>query len=125
MNRFRIAIMGAGLALAGCGPQPAAAPGVVPELAGRTAGPAQSCVELDQMSSLRFVDPRTVIYGSGGTVWISHLASDCPGATNGDVLITHPSGSQYCRGDIVQTVNRFGGIPGPVCVLGDFVPYRR
>ena len=40
-------------------------------------------------------------------------------------LVTYPFGSQHCRGDIVRTMDRLSHIPGPGCVLGDFVPYRR
>ena len=43
----------------------------------------------------------------------------------GSVLVTEPTGSQYCRGDIVRTFDRSSRIPGPACILGDFVPYRR
>jgi hypothetical protein len=42
-----------------------------------------------------------------------------------DILVTYPIGSQYCRGDITRTIDRISRMPGPGCVLGDFVPYRR
>ena len=114
----------AGLAW-GCSPPPAATPGVIPELAGRTAGPAQDCVTNDSTTSLRIVDGRTMLYGSGSTLWLNRLAVECPAARPSDILVTFPTGSQYCRGDIVRTLDRSTHIPGPSCVLGDFIPYRR
>jgi hypothetical protein len=115
----------AGLA-SGCSPPPAATPGVIPELAGRTAGAPRNCVTNDSPSSLRIVDGRTMLYGSGSTVWLNRLAVECPGVDSwNDILVAFPSGSQYCRGDIVKTLDRTSHIPGPSCILGDFIPYRR
>ncbi|MES2135773.1 MAG: hypothetical protein V4502_01765 [Pseudomonadota bacterium] len=121
----RAAIAGALATLLSCAPQPAAAPAIIPELAGRTPGPAQRCVNMDSTSALRIIDSRTALYGSGATVWVNHFAGECPGRTSMDILVTHPTGSQYCRGDIVQSVDPVSHIPGPTCILGDFIPYRR
>jgi hypothetical protein len=41
------------------------------------------------------------------------------------VLVTEPVGSYHCRGDIVRSIDRYSRIPGPSCILGDWVPYRR
>jgi hypothetical protein len=111
--------------LFGCAPERPAAPTVIPELAGRTPGPARTCVSMDSTSALRIVDSRTALYGSGSTLWVNHLATSCPGMRSTDILVTHPSGSQYCRGDIVQALDPLSHIPGPSCILGDFIPYRR
>jgi hypothetical protein len=113
-------------AAAACAPaQPTGTPAAIPELAGRTAGPPQSCVSIDSTASLRIVDPGTVLYTTGSTVWLNRLATQCPGVSGFDILVTHPTGSQYCRGDFVQSVDPVSKIPGPSCVLGDFIPYRR
>ncbi len=96
------------------------------ELAGRTAGAPQQCVSLRATESLRVseTDRHTLIYGSGGTLWASQLGQ-C-GFGSDDVLVTEPTtGSYYCRGDLVRSLDRSSHIPGPSCVLGDFVPYRR
>ena len=109
--------------VAGCAPSgPAASPGPLPELAGRTAGPPQSCVRNDQAMSVH-LNGDALIFSSGRTVWLN--ANRCPGVTDSDLPIFEPSGSQYCRGDIVRTVDRLAHIPGPSCVLGDFTPYIR
>lgn len=96
------------------------------ELAGRTAGAPQQCVPIEQSDSLRVSDNNrhTLLYGSGKTIWADRLASECSMSAN-DLLVTEPIGSHYCRGDIVRSIDRLSRIPGPSCVLGNFVPYTR
>jgi hypothetical protein len=95
------------------------------ELAGRSAGPPQRCVMTDQTSSLRISDNdrHTLLYGAGKTIWANHLGQ-C-GFGDNDLLVTEPLGSYNCRGDLVRSFDRSSHIPGPACVLGDFVPYSR
>jgi hypothetical protein len=112
--------------LGGCAPaMPAGAPGAVPEIAGLTAGAPQNCVGIDSSASLRIADAATLVYSSGSTVWLNRLATQCRGVRPSDILVANPGGSQYCRGDIMRTMDQVSNIPGPACVLGDFVPYRR
>ena len=94
------------------------------ELAGRTAGAAQRCVLIDQFHSLRTSDDdrHMLLYGSGRTIFANNLGRQC-GFGSEDILITEPVGSYYCRGDLVRSIDRLSHIPGPACVLGDFVPY--
>jgi hypothetical protein len=96
------------------------------QLAGRTPGPPQDCVSIEQTSTLRPVDPQTVILDRGGTIYVNHLAGACGNLEPTDTLIVETHGSEYCRGDHFRS-QPFGGsaVPGPVCMLGDFVPYRR
>jgi hypothetical protein len=106
-------------------PQPTEAPGPPRELAGRVAGPAQKCVLIQANESLRVSDTRHVLlYGSGKTIFANQLAPAC-GFGRDDVLITEPSGSYYCRGDLVRSMDRLSHIPGPSCAIGEFVPYTR
>ena len=117
----------AALVLGSCAaPQPQAERHGPPlELAGRTAGPPQQCVMIDQLSAFRPSDndPHTLIYGSGRTIWANSLGSCRFGSD--DVLVTEPIGSNHCRGDIVRSFDRVTRMPGPACILGKFVPYRR
>ena len=95
------------------------------ELSGRVAGRAQSCVSTYPAESLRIVDSATLVYGAGGTVWVNRLAGSCPGLRPNDTIIVEVHGSQYCKGDLFRTVTPGSSIPGPMCPLGDFVPYRK
>ena len=101
------------------------APRQVAELAGRAAGPAEHCVNITPIDTIRVSesDPSTLVYGNGRTIWANDLGS-CRFRSS-DILITEPRGSRYCRGDIVRSMDQVSHIPGPACVLGDFVPYSR
>ena len=119
-----LTIASATLLVLGCAPSaPEAAPGPIPELVGRTPGAPTDCVRIEPNASLRLTDQHRLIYGSGATLWLN--ANECPGVSDNDILVLEPSASQHCRGDIVKTIDRISHIPGPVCVLGDFTPYRR
>jgi hypothetical protein len=117
-----VALTGLG---AGCAPSPPASPAPVAEIAGRTSGPPQRCVGINPTGSLRVSGEQTLIYDSGATLWVNRPGEGCPGIGSDDILVTEPTGSQLCRGDVVRTLDRLSKIPGPVCVLGDWVPYAR
>jgi hypothetical protein len=122
---WRIIILAA--ALGGCAaPQPEGPRRQPRELAGRTPGAPQRCVRIDTTESLRPSDDdrHTLLYGSGRTIWANNLGPSCSFGSE-DVLVTEPIGSENCRGDIVRSFDRFSRIPGPSCVLGDFVPFTR
>jgi hypothetical protein len=94
------------------------------ELEGRVAGAPESCVATSASQGLRVVDPRTLVYQSGGRVWVNRLAADCPGLRPLDTVVVEVHGGRYCRGDRVRGLSPGTTIPGPTCPLGDFVPYR-
>jgi hypothetical protein len=96
------------------------------ELAGRVAGTPSRCLSIGPSSGLRVADSdrHMLISGSGRIVWSNSLGPSCGFGPN-DLLVFEPLGNQYCRGDIVRSVDRTSGIPGPSCVLGDFVPWVR
>ena len=94
-------------------------------LAGRIAGPPQSCVSALPTTSLRAIDPATLVYGFGATIYVNRLAYRCPGLTRTSTMIFELHGSQYCSGDHFRTVETGSTIPGPACFLGEWVPYRR
>jgi len=114
--------------LGGCvAPPPGSDPQAPPvELAGRIAGAPERCISLMQIEALRVseTDRHTLVYGSGRTIWANHLGPSC-GFGSDDILVTEPTGSQLCGGDIVRSIDRNSHIPGPSCVLGDFTPYGR
>ena len=113
--------------LSGSCAQPLAAPGAdfSREVAGRTPGPAQSCVLSNATQNIRVLDAATLAYGWGRTVYINRLGGMCPGITPTSTLIVEAHGAQYCRGDRVRGREMGATIPGPACPLGDWVPYRQ
>lgn len=123
---MRVWIIPVALLLAACAaPPPPEHAMAASELAGRSPGAPERCVSLIPADSLRpsDTDRHTLIYGNGATVWANRLGQCAFG--NGDVLVTEPTGPYYCRGDLVRSFDRTSHIPGPTCVLGEFIPYRR
>ena len=113
--------------LSGCA-NPPTPPGaaLARETAGMAAGPAQSCIPTNSSQNLHALDAQTLAYGWRRTVYINHLDGPCPGVDPQSTLIVVPSlGGQYCRGDRIRGREFGGGIPGPVCILSDWVPYHR
>lgn len=124
---MRISVIATLAVLASCAalPQDSATRPAV-ELAGRTPGAAQRCVMIEPSQSLRVsdTDRHTLLYGNGRIIWANRLGSSC-GFSSNDILVTEPIGSDHCRGDLVRSFDRYTKIPGPACVLGDFLPYAR
>jgi hypothetical protein len=111
---------------AGDGPTTRAAESELAQaLAGRSPGEARNCVPIQSGRALRTIDAQTLLYDSGDTIWVNRLEGRCPGLRPSDPLIVEPTGSQYCRGDRIRSLDPVSRIPGPVCILSDFVPYRR
>lgn len=95
------------------------------ELAGRTAGEPRECVPTSQGSTLVVRGPRALVYERGDTIWVNRLRAECPGLDDSSQLIVEVQGSQYCRGDRFRARDPGMSIPGPICVLDRFIPYRR
>lgn len=94
------------------------------ELAGRIAGPAQTCISDQPNQGLRVVNSTTVAYDVGRTMWVNRLVANCPSLSPYNNLIVERSGGQICRGDRIRALEPGGTIPGPSCNLQDWVPYR-
>jgi hypothetical protein len=105
---------------------PAGPPGPIAELQGRTPGPARNCVSLSSNEALRSVGSgeHVLLYGSGGTIWLNRPEQSCA-IDPDDIIVTQQATSSLCRGDLIRSVHRTSGIPGPTCFLGVFVPYSR
>jgi hypothetical protein len=94
-------------------------------LDGRVVGEPKSCVPMQQQDGLRAIDENTFVVERGRTLWVNRLPSACPGIRPFSTLIVRVHTGQYCQGDRVQALEPGASIPGPYCILGDFVPYQR
>lgn len=94
-------------------------------LAGRVAGTPRSCISINSIDNLRVIDPTTIGYGSGPTIYVNQLRAPCSGARQLNTIIVDAHGSQYCNGDHFQVIEPGSIIPGPACFMGDWVPYHR
>jgi hypothetical protein len=93
-------------------------------LEGRIAGEPQKCLADYRRDRLEIVDHVGFVYRDGKTIWVNRPQ----GATIldwSDLPVFRQYGSQLCRLDQVELRDRGAMMPGPVLVLGDFVPYTR
>jgi hypothetical protein len=97
------------------------------ELGGKVAGEPVRCIsDFSTTNMIRVSDGILLYRSSGNLVYKNNLRSKCPGlARDSDIIVSEQFGGQKCRGDLLKLVDRTSGIPGPVCSLGDFVPYRK
>jgi hypothetical protein len=96
-------------------------------LGGKVAGEPVRCISGSTASNVIRVSDDMLLYRvSGRLVYQNQLRGSCPGlARDSDVIVSEQYGSQLCSGDTIRLVDRMSKIPGPVCILGDFVPYRK
>jgi hypothetical protein len=95
------------------------------ELAGRSAGAAETCIFADSQTAIRIRDRRTLSYQRAGTVYVNRLPRDCFRAEPLSTLIIEGQSGRYCAGDRVRELESGASVPGPTCLLGEWVPYRR
>lgn len=94
-------------------------------LAGKTAGPPQSCIPLVQIRNTTYVGNRTILYRiSSKLVYRNDPPGGCPGLREGSGLITSTPTGMLCSGDIAHVRDFVAGFSTGACALGDFVPYR-
>jgi hypothetical protein len=96
------------------------------EFAGRVAGAPVRCLDADRAGNLMALDQRTLVYReSGRRIWRNDLPAACPGLNDDSIIVIELFGNGPCQGDRFHTIERSGGIPGPSCRLGSFVPYDK
>lgn len=95
------------------------------ELAGRTASAPQTCVPTVSNSNLIASDASTLVYRSGSTIYVNHPSEPCSAIAPFNTLIADGQAGHYCRGDRIRGIEPAAGIPGPVCILGDWIAYRK
>jgi hypothetical protein len=68
----------------------------------------------------------TLLYReSGRRTWVNTLPDACPGLRSDAIPVFKIYGSQLCKGDNFETIDRGSGFRGASCRLGDFVPYDK
>lgn len=133
MKRFAVALLAAvamgsaTFAVEHPAPQPAPSPDLVKAIEGRSAGPAERCIDGDRQFGLEVVDARHIVYRqTGRRLWVNTLPEACLSRNSNDILVfDNQYGTQLCEFDRFRTVSRNGGIPGGYCRLGRFTPYDK
>lgn len=96
-------------------------------LKGRTAGKPTNCVRNTRgAQSMQIINDNTILFRSGGTVYLQRPDGGCPGIKNGRyTLVLRQFGDEVCQGDIHQLVDLSSGVSRAGCVFGPFIPYRK
>ena len=95
-------------------------------LAGRSAGPAETCVPSRELRNTRTIGDGVMLFeGPGDVLWVNRPPGGCPTLAFGRAFRTRTPSSQLCRGDIVTVFDPVSGTEFAGCSLGDFVSYRR
>jgi hypothetical protein len=94
-------------------------------LANRTAGAPVSCISLTRARSSEVVPGRAIVYRDGGTLYVNQPQSGADSLDGDSILVTRSIGSQLCRGEAVNLIDRGSRIQRGFVLLGDFVPYRK
>jgi hypothetical protein len=90
------------------------------------AGPPVSCVPLRNLQGNRSAGEGAIVFGSnGGRLYVNRPPAGCPLLDHGRAISLRTTGSQLCRGDIVNVFDPVSGIDYGSCSLGDFTPYER
>lgn len=93
-------------------------------LEGRVAGEPVSCISTFGNPAMRILDNTALVYGSGRVIYVN--VPDNPDVLDDDdILVTRQHGSQLCRLDMVNMVDRSGGFYRGFVGLNHFVPYRK
>jgi hypothetical protein len=95
------------------------------ELKGYTPGKAQSCITITDVSGQRIIDGTAIIFRSlGGKLYVNR-PNGAEFLRDDNILVFKPFGSQYCRLDIVQQVDRSTHMRGGAISLNDFTVYTK
>jgi hypothetical protein len=94
-------------------------------LEGRVAGQPVSCLPLNRITSSHIVDDVGIVYRVGARLYVNRPRTDPVGLDDDDILLVRTIGSQLCRADMVDLIDRNSRMWNGFVALGDFVPYTR
>lgn len=120
-----LALTGA-LAATPAAAQPAQADAALTErLEGRVAGDPVDCLQLRPLDNSEIVPGTGILFRVGSTLYLNRLRGPTGRLDGTEILVTQPFGSQLCRLDRVQLIDRNSGFASGLITLDRFIPYRR
>jgi hypothetical protein len=92
---------------------------------GRDAGKPVSCISayLDGQS-MQVIEGTAIVYNTGSTIYVAR-PDDPKSLDSNNILVINRFGSQFCKQDVIRTVDRYSGFTTGVVFLGDFTPYKK
>ena len=90
------------------------------------AGPPVQCVARMPREALLVIDDgRALSYRYGTTVYRTQIQSECPRLRPQSTISVNTIGDRYCSGDRISVIEPGARLPGHICTIGPFTPYRR
>lgn len=93
-------------------------------LEGYEAGEPVNCLNRSQRDRLRVINDTALVFRDGRTIYVNRTTAP-QFIDDFDVPVFRPFGSNLCRLDRVEFVDRFGGFAGPSIGLKEFIPYTK
>lgn len=93
-------------------------------LEGYEAGEPVNCLSRFQRDRLRVIDGTALVFRNGRTIYVNRTSAP-QFIDDFDLPVFKPFGTNLCRLDQVEFIDRFGGFRGPVVSLNEFIPYTR
>ncbi len=94
-------------------------------LEGRVAGEPVNCISLNSVTSSTVIEGKAIVYQIGTKLYDNEPRSGADRLDDDDVLLTRNYGSQLCRIDSVQLIDRNSRFVRGFVVLDRFVPYTK
>lgn len=91
---------------------------------GRVAGEPQRCVDPRRVQGPQIISPNTIVYRDVDTVYTME-ASGCPYIDDNYVVVAEINGTNFCENDRFRTLQRGAVVPGAICRVGKFTPWRK
>jgi len=94
-------------------------------LEGRVAGQPVDCISLPRVNGSRVFDKTAIVYESGSTLYVNRPSIGAESLDDDDILVSKTIGSQLCRMDTINLVDRASRFQRGFVGLGSFVPYTK
>ena len=89
------------------------------------AGEPVNCISLNSVTSSTVIEGKAIVYQIGTKLYVNEPRSGADRLDDDDVLLTRNYGSQLCRIDSVQLIDRNSRFVRGFVVLDRFVPYTK
>lgn len=124
MRNLAIALAATALLAAPAHARPTPQEQLAKAIEGRVAGSPVECISLSDARDMTVIDKTAIVWRTGAVVYVN-VPKNPETLDSDDILVTRPTGSQLCRLDLVNTVDRSGHYSRGFVSLGRFVPYRK
>lgn len=120
-----VAVLAAGTAQARLSVKERGEAELAKELKGYAPGKTADCISIMQVTGQRVIDGTAIVFQSlGGKLYVNR-PEGAEFLRDDNILVMKPTGSQHCRLDIVQQVDRSTHMHSGAVSLNDFTVYNK